>query len=100
MRAAVMIMTLAVGLLAAAPARGDTISFEAMYVQTLPRVQTTDAHRPSLSTEQRERILPAFADDIRLLSEITGEDYSDWLSSRDRGSFAQRAAQVQLSEPA
>ncbi len=64
------------------------------------RLQTTDAHRPSLSAEQRERILPAFADDIRLLSEITGEDYSDWLSSRDRGSFAQRAAQVQLSEPA
>ncbi|MBM9458480.1 sulfotransferase [Nocardioides sp. zg-536] len=56
------------------------------------RLQTTDAHRPSLSAEQRARLLPAFEADIRLLMELTGDDYSDWLSTRDRGSFAQRQA--------
>lgn len=49
------------------------------------------AHRPSLTPSQRTRLLPAFAEDIRLLSEITGDDYDDWLSGADRGSFAQRA---------
>lgn len=58
----------------------------------LDALQGGGAHRPALSAEQRERLLPAFADDIALLSEITGEDYADWLSTRDRGSFAQRAA--------
>ncbi|WP_246086518.1 hypothetical protein [Nocardioides humi] len=56
----------------------------------MARLQTGDAHRPSLTPAQRERLLPAFADDIRLLAEITGEDFSDWTSTRDRGSFAQR----------
>ena len=50
------------------------------------------AHRPRLSAEQRERLLPAFADDIALLSELTGEDFSDWTSGASRGSFAERAA--------
>ncbi|WP_418057786.1 sulfotransferase family protein [Pimelobacter simplex] len=66
------------------------------------RLQARDAHRPSLSPAQRERLLPAFADDIGLLGELTGEDFSDWLSTRDRGSFAQRsgAAGPGLSAPA
>jgi hypothetical protein len=63
-------------------------------VPVVARLQTRDAHRPSLTAEQRARLLPAFADDIRLLAEITGEDFSDWLSTRDRGSFAQRANAV------
>lgn len=61
-------------------------------VPVVARLQSRDVHRPSLSAEQRARLLPAFTDDIRLLGEITGEDFSDWLSTRDRGSFAQRAA--------
>jgi hypothetical protein len=47
-------------------------------------------HRPHLSAEQRERLLPAFADDIDLLSRLSGEDFSDWLSNESRGSFDQR----------
>jgi hypothetical protein len=47
-------------------------------------------HRPHLSAEQRERLLSAFADDVRLLSSLTGEDFSDWLSTASRGSFTQR----------
>lgn len=71
-------------------------------VPLVARLQARDAHRPSLSPAQRERLLPAFADDIGLLGELTGEDFSDWLSTRDRGSFAQRsgAAAPGLSAPA
>jgi hypothetical protein len=50
------------------------------------------AHRPALTTEQRHRLIPAFAADIALLGQITGEDFTDWLSTADRGSFAQRRA--------
>ncbi len=46
--------------------------------------------RPHLTAEQRERLLPAFADDVALLSKLTGEDFSDWLSTESRGSFDQR----------
>jgi hypothetical protein len=49
-----------------------------------------DAARPHLSAAQREALLPAFADDIALLSSLTGDDYSAWLSSASRGSFTQR----------
>lgn len=59
-------------------------------VPLVARLQTSDAHRPSLTPAQRERLLPAFADDIALLADLTGEDFSDWLSTRDRGSFAER----------
>jgi hypothetical protein len=51
-------------------------------------------HRPHLTAEQRERLLPAFADDVALLSRLTGEDFSDWLSTTSRGSFDQRAVAV------
>jgi hypothetical protein len=49
-----------------------------------------EAHRPRLSAEQRERLLPVFADDIDLLSSLTGEDFADWRSTRSRGSFVER----------
>ncbi|HEX4190179.1 MAG TPA: sulfotransferase [Marmoricola sp.] len=52
----------------------------------------SQAHRPHLSPEQREQLLPAFADDIALLRRITGQDFSDWLGTASRGSFAQRRA--------
>ena len=54
------------------------------------------AHRPTLTPEQRERLLPGFADDVRLLGELTGRDFSDWLGTTSRGSFAERAL---ASEP-
>jgi hypothetical protein len=48
------------------------------------------AVRPHLTETEREALLPAFADDIALLSSLTGDDYSAWLSHASRGSFAQR----------
>ncbi len=48
-------------------------------------------HRPKLTAEQRAQLLPAFVDDVALLSELTGEDFSDWVSTESRGSFAERS---------
>jgi hypothetical protein len=50
----------------------------------------TEADRPHLTAEQRERLVPAFVADIDLLSALTGEDFADWQSEQSRGSFAQR----------
>jgi hypothetical protein len=49
-------------------------------------------HRPHLEADQRARLLPAFADDIALLSSLTAEDFGDWLSTASRGSFMERRA--------
>ena len=54
-------------------------------------LQAGDSHRPHLSAEARQRLVPHFAEDIALLSELTGEDFSLWLSAESRGSFRQRA---------
>jgi hypothetical protein len=48
-------------------------------------------HRPHLDPAQRAELIQVFADDIALLSELTGEDFRDWLSPVSRGSFDQRA---------
>ena len=47
-------------------------------------------HRPPLAHEARQRLLADFSDDVALLTALTGEDFNDWLSPEDRGSFAQR----------
>ena len=52
------------------------------------------AMRPALTSEQRRRLLPTFAADIDLLSRVTGEDFSDWHSTADRGSYAQRRSEL------
>ena len=38
--------------------------------------------RPRLTPDQRARLLPYFADDIRLLESVTGNSYADWLTDR------------------
>ncbi|HLU95796.1 MAG TPA: sulfotransferase [Thermobifida alba] len=47
-------------------------------------LQRRGAARRPLSWEQRRQLIPYFADDIRLLEQVTGEDYSDWLQPRQR----------------
>lgn len=47
-------------------------------------LQHRGAARRPLSWEQRQRLLPYFTDDIRLLQRVTEEDYSDWLQPRGR----------------
>jgi hypothetical protein len=48
------------------------------------------SHRPKLSQEARERLKVHFADDIELLGELTGDDFSLWRSNESRGSFDER----------
>lgn len=48
--------------------------------------------RPRLTAAQRWRLLPAFADDVELLSRLSGRDFTDWLTTNSKGSFAERSA--------
>jgi hypothetical protein len=54
-------------------------------------LQAGNSHRPKLTPEVRERLVHHFEDDIALLSELTGEDFSLWLSAESRGSFLERS---------
>ncbi len=57
------------------------------------RLRTGDeGHRPKLAPEVRERLIPGFAEDIALLTELTGRQFPDWLSTASRGSFGERAS--------
>ncbi|MEO3810658.1 sulfotransferase [Sphaerisporangium sp. B11E5] len=47
-------------------------------------LQHQGAPRRPLTWEQRQRLLPHFAEDIALLGQVTGEDFSDWLGPRER----------------
>lgn len=48
----------------------------------LSALQRERRPREPLTWEQRERLIPYFAEDITLLEEVTGQDYSDWLRPR------------------
>jgi len=52
-----------------------------------------EAHRPRLRPEDRSALITAFKEDIDLLTEVTGEEFDDWLSPRSRGSFGERSAE-------
>jgi hypothetical protein len=47
-------------------------------------LQRSHRERQPLSWEQRQALLPRFDDDVRLLSSLLGEDFTDWLAPRDR----------------
>jgi Sulfotransferase family len=50
---------------------------------SLERVLQRDSPpRQPLTWQQRQALIPKFEADIRLLEDITGEDYSDWLQPR------------------
>jgi hypothetical protein len=59
----------------------------------IAQLSSGEAHRPKLPPEARARLVPHFADDIAQLAELTGEDFSLWLSSESRGSYRERATQ-------
>jgi hypothetical protein len=48
------------------------------------RLQQRARPRQPLTWEQRQALLGYFADDVRLLGQVTGEDFGDWLLPRDR----------------
>jgi hypothetical protein len=47
-------------------------------------LQRGNRQRQPLGWAERNALLPVFAEDIRLLQEVLGEDFSDWLAPRDR----------------
>jgi hypothetical protein len=55
------------------------------------------AHRPRLDAGRRQRLLASYADDIALLSSLTGQDFGDWLSPESRGSYEERATVTPIS---
>ena len=57
-----------------------------------------EADRPRLDAVRRQRLVDAYADDIGLLSELTGQDFEDWLSPESRGSYAERSATATVTE--
>jgi hypothetical protein len=54
----------------------------------------SEVARPRLDATRRQRLVDEYADDIGLLSELTGQDFEDWLSPESRGSYAERSATV------
>jgi hypothetical protein len=59
----------------------------------------SEAARPRLDATRRQRLVDEYADDIGLLSALTGQDFEDWLSPESRGSYAERSASVTELEP-
>jgi hypothetical protein len=49
-----------------------------------------ERHRPELGAQDRERLVAFFADDIRLLEELTGDSYREWLTYRTGGTYSVR----------
>lgn len=66
--------------------------WRAVSAPLIDQLQAGDADRPRLAPDARARLLPHFVEDIDLLTELTGEDFSLWRSEESRGSFQQRAA--------
>jgi hypothetical protein len=64
--------------------------WRAASVPVIARLSSRGSHRPKLSAQARERLLPYFEEDIELLSELTGEAFALWRSAESRGSFEQR----------
>lgn len=56
----------------------------------LRALQRGDRPRPSLRPEDREALLPAFAEDNALLCRLLGVDYADWMSVVGRGTYTVR----------
>lgn len=50
--------------------------------------------RPRLSPGIRAELVQDYRDDVRLLEDLLGEPYTDWLSVSDRGSFRERVQPV------
>ena len=47
-------------------------------------------NRPELTQHQRSQLIGYFADDIRLLEQVMGRSYSDWLTHRVGGTYSVR----------
>ncbi len=53
-------------------------------------LQRSPEHRPELQREQRDQLLPYFAEDIAVLEETTGRSFQDWLGDKGGGTYSVR----------
>jgi Sulfotransferase family len=53
-------------------------------------LQRSPEHRPHLTPQERERLLPYFEYDVKLLERETGLDFSDWLAAQGNGTYSVR----------
>jgi hypothetical protein len=56
----------------------------------LTALQSKGERRPSLNPEQRKQVQGYFLDDLELLEQLTGRDFSDWRGENGRGDFTTR----------
>ena len=56
----------------------------------LTALQSKGERRPSLNPEQRKQVQGYFLDDLELLEQLTGRDFSDWRGENGRGDFSTR----------
>jgi hypothetical protein len=61
---------------------GDAVTHGAHPLERF--LQRGNRERQPLSWDQRQALLPAFADDVELLQRLLREDFSDWLAPRER----------------
>ena len=48
-------------------------------------LQREQRPRQPLTPDQRAALIPRIADDVRLLEQVTGESFSEWLDAQRRG---------------
>jgi hypothetical protein len=51
-------------------------------------------HRPELTVEDGRSLVAPFVEDIRLLEQISGESFADWLDQRGGGSYSLRMSRA------
>lgn len=59
-------------------------------VPLLRALKPEAAIRPELPVDERRRLVDYFADDLRRLTRITGENYDDWLADGGDGTYSVR----------
>jgi len=57
----------------------------------LTALHSKGERRSSLNPEQRKQVQGYFLDDLELLEQLTGRDFSDWRGTDSRGDFSTRA---------
>jgi hypothetical protein len=65
--------------------------WRAVEKRMLATLQNRGERRPALNPEQRRQVQGYFLDDLSLLEELTGRDFSDWRGDTGRGDFVSRA---------
>jgi hypothetical protein len=65
--------------------------WRAVEKRLLATLQSRVERRPSLNPEQRRQVQGYFLDDLSLLEQLTGRDFSDWRGETGRGDFVSRA---------